>query len=249
MLYDGAIKFLKQAQAKIQERNYAEKGILISKAIDVISELDGSLNVQKGGDLATNLHNLYFFCNTRLLQANMKMDTKLIDDVIDILSGLREAFAQIADNPASAPSAKPKQGGAKVTPLPQKNGPLPHPSLNMGEAGQTAYTPHKAPAPTQSQAPTQPQTQKNPAPESPQEMQPAAVSTPPLGGLPRPKAKPAPRKQTANAARPGPKNPAGATIHAGPMQTQDIEAPAQNNKSKLLAGSNIYRKMAMQQQE
>ena len=64
MLYDGAIKFLKQAKTKIQERNYAQKGILISKAIDVISELDSSLNPEKGGDLATNLHNLYFFCNT-----------------------------------------------------------------------------------------------------------------------------------------------------------------------------------------
>ena len=48
LLYEGAIKFLKMAKVKIDERDYAEKGILISKAMDVIAELDSSLNVQKG---------------------------------------------------------------------------------------------------------------------------------------------------------------------------------------------------------
>ncbi len=117
MLYDGAIKFLKQAKVKIEERNYAEKGILISKAIDVISELDGSLNIHKGGEIATNLHNLYFFCNTRLLQANLKMDTKLVDDVIDILSGLRDAFNQISGT-VPQPAAQPAPAG-RVTPTAQ----------------------------------------------------------------------------------------------------------------------------------
>lgn len=110
MLYDGAIKFLKQAKVKMQEQDYAQKGILISRAMDVIAELASSLNAQKGGDLADNLNKLYFYCNTKLLQANLKMDTGLIDVVIKILSGLRDAFAQISD---TVPTAEDIQAATK----------------------------------------------------------------------------------------------------------------------------------------
>ncbi len=96
MLYDGAITFLEQAKVLIQERNYAQKGILISQALDIIAELDGSLNVEKGGELAQNLHKLYLYCSTRLLQANLKMDTALIDEVIKILSSFRASFEEIS---------------------------------------------------------------------------------------------------------------------------------------------------------
>ena len=96
MLYDGAITFLEQAKQEIAANNFAKKGILISQALDIIAELDGSLNNEKGGDLAQNLHRLYMYCNTRLLQANLKMDTAIIDEVIGILSSFRSAFAEIS---------------------------------------------------------------------------------------------------------------------------------------------------------
>jgi flagellar protein FliS len=96
MLYDGAITFLEQAKEEITAKNFAKKGILISQALDIIAELDGSLNNDKGGELAQNLHRLYVYCNTRLLRANLKMDTAIIDEVIGILSAFRSAFAEIS---------------------------------------------------------------------------------------------------------------------------------------------------------
>ena len=102
LLYGGAIKFLQQAKQKMKERDMEQKGLLISKALDIIGELEASLNTQKGGDLGENLHKLYFYCNTRLLMANLKLDPKLIDEVITILSGLKSAFEEIK-NLNSAP--------------------------------------------------------------------------------------------------------------------------------------------------
>lgn len=96
MLYEGAITFLEQAKQEIEVRNYAKKGILISQALDIISELDGSLNTDKGGEIAQNLHKLYMYCSTRLLQANLKMDITLIDEVVGILSSFRSAFSEIS---------------------------------------------------------------------------------------------------------------------------------------------------------
>lgn len=106
MLYDGAISFLERAKQKIIEKDYAQKGILISKAMDVIGELDSSLNIDKGGNLAENLHSLYFFCNTQLLQANLKMDTAKLDQVITILTDLRDAFASIVNTPEAMQAAQ-----------------------------------------------------------------------------------------------------------------------------------------------
>ncbi|MHC1713583.1 MAG: flagellar export chaperone FliS [Solidesulfovibrio sp.] len=110
MLFDAALKFLHQAKEKIVEKNYAQKGILISKTIDILGELQGSLNAQKGGDLADSLQKLYLFCSSRLLTANLKMDTAIIDEVVQILSGVRDAFfqanAQVVTKPVPVSAAQ-----------------------------------------------------------------------------------------------------------------------------------------------
>ncbi len=99
LLYDGALKFLQQARIKMLEKDYAAKGILISKVIDIVNELSSTLNLEKGGTLAENLNNLYFLCTTRLLQANLKMNVEQLDNVADILQGLRSAYAEIITTP------------------------------------------------------------------------------------------------------------------------------------------------------
>ncbi len=116
LLFDGAIKYLTQAREKIAEKNYAQKGILISKAMDILTELQGSLNAQKGGELAGNLQRLYFYCNTQLLQANLKMDVNIIDEVLHILTGLRDAFNQ-ANNQFDA-KAQAAQTAQTIAPKP-----------------------------------------------------------------------------------------------------------------------------------
>lgn len=87
MLYDGALSYLQQARDKMLARDFAAKGILISKVIDIVNELSASLNMDKGGSLAENLNNLYILCTARLLQANLKMNVEQLDSVAHILSG------------------------------------------------------------------------------------------------------------------------------------------------------------------
>lgn len=99
MLYDGALSFLQQARDKMLAKDYAAKGLLISKTIDIVTELSNTLNMEKGGTLAENLNNLYFLCTARLLQANLKMNVEQLDSVVGILAGLRSAYAQIIETP------------------------------------------------------------------------------------------------------------------------------------------------------
>ncbi len=114
LLYDAAIKFLNQAKTKIDEKDYAQKGILIAKALDILSELASSLNKDKGGELADSLNQLYFYCNTRLLMANLKMDKAIIDEVVKIISGVRDAYSQIIREGAVAPNAPVDKAGTRA---------------------------------------------------------------------------------------------------------------------------------------
>lgn len=106
LLYDGAIKFLNQAKERLDANDMAAKGINISKTLDIINELDGSLNLEKGGDLARNLHGLYIFCQNHLIKANINKSAAMIDDVIKILAGLRSAYAEILTMPEAQAAAK-----------------------------------------------------------------------------------------------------------------------------------------------
>ena len=150
LLYDGCIRFLNQAKEKIEQRDMAGKGILLSKALDVIGELQCSLNRDKGGELAENLHNLYFLCQTKLLQANVRLDTDLIDEVIKVLTGLRMAYAQIAAPGAGQTSVQP--AADEEPSAVQKSAP---PAPAADDSAPLRQAPPAPPAPAEEQAAAQ----------------------------------------------------------------------------------------------
>lgn len=154
MLFDAALKFLRQAKEKIAAKDYAKKGILISKALDILSELQGTLNAQKGGDLADRLQKLYFFCSTRLLAANLRMDISKIDEVMHILTGLRDAFSEA--NGKVATKVVPTQG-LQATTRPSLAPVAPGAPQAVAMAAYAASPEQAAPAkPVQTAAPRQP---------------------------------------------------------------------------------------------
>jgi len=96
MLYDGAISFLGQAKEKMAARDAAGKGLLIGRALDIIAELNASLNFQAGQELAANLFHLYNFMTGHLTEANLNWDSAALDEVLGMLLQLREAWVEVA---------------------------------------------------------------------------------------------------------------------------------------------------------
>jgi flagellar protein FliS len=96
MLYDGAIKFLKLAIREIEARNYEAKGRYINKTQNIINELNAVLDIEVGGEIATNLRKLYCFMSNRLSQANIKCDPQMIRDVIKLMEELNQGWKAIA---------------------------------------------------------------------------------------------------------------------------------------------------------
>lgn len=96
MLYDGAISFLGQAREKMAAQDAAAKGLLIGRALDIIAELNASLNFQAGQELSTNLFHLYNFMTSHLTKANLNWDLQALEEVMDMLQKLREAWVEVA---------------------------------------------------------------------------------------------------------------------------------------------------------
>lgn len=96
MLYDGAIKFLKQAIGAIDNNDYAAKGQYITRAQDIIMELNSVLDMEVGGQVSQNLRQLYLFMWKHLNQANIKRDTAMVQKVIDLLDELNQGWRAIA---------------------------------------------------------------------------------------------------------------------------------------------------------
>jgi flagellar protein FliS len=95
MLYDGAIKFLRQAIRDLNAKDYEAKGRNIAKAQDIIVELNCVLDMDTGGEIAQNLRGLYNFMSRQLSQANIKCDAQMIQEVIDLLDELNQGWRAI----------------------------------------------------------------------------------------------------------------------------------------------------------
>jgi len=95
MLYDGAIKFLRQAIRDLEVNDYEAKGRNIGKAQDIIIELNTVLDMDAGGEVAQNLRGLYNFMNRHLSQANVKRDTQMLREVISLLEELNQSWRAI----------------------------------------------------------------------------------------------------------------------------------------------------------
>ena len=96
LLYDGAIKFMKLAIKELEEGNYEAKGQYLTRAQDIITELNAVLDMDAGGEISANLRKLYCFMSNRLSEANTKRDPKMIQEVISLMEELNQGWKAIA---------------------------------------------------------------------------------------------------------------------------------------------------------
>jgi flagellar protein FliS len=96
MLMEGGLTRLAQARGAIERDQLAQKGELIGKAIAIIGGLRDGLNLEQGGEIAANLDALYEYMVTRLLEANLKSDAALVDEVAGLLRNVKSGWDGIA---------------------------------------------------------------------------------------------------------------------------------------------------------
>lgn len=96
MLYEGALAAIANAKNGMLRKDISAKGAAISKALAIIDEgLNASLDKNVGGELAHNLSSLYEYMTMRLIVANLKSNTAILDEVAGLLTELKEAWDSI----------------------------------------------------------------------------------------------------------------------------------------------------------
>jgi flagellar protein FliS len=94
MLFDGAIRFCNQAKKALEDVCLEECHKYIVKAQGIILELKNSLNMDY--ELSHQLFSLYDYLHRQLVEANIKKETALLDEVIGFLTELRQTWAEAA---------------------------------------------------------------------------------------------------------------------------------------------------------
>jgi flagellar secretion chaperone FliS len=105
MLYDGAIRFLNQAATALRAGNRQQFAVRLRRAEAIISELNLTLDMERGGDVAVRLRSIYMFSRRHLIEAQLKSDPQRVDQVVALLSELRESWAGLVAAPGERAAA------------------------------------------------------------------------------------------------------------------------------------------------
>lgn len=90
MLYNGCARFIQRASMAIDESNIQETHENIIRAQNIISELMNTLNMEY--EISRNLMSLYTYMIERLIDANIKKDKSILDEVLEMITSLAETW-------------------------------------------------------------------------------------------------------------------------------------------------------------
>jgi len=104
MLYDGAIRFLRQSAEAMRVGSREQSRNRMRRAEAIIDELNTTLDMSYG-DIPARLRSIYLFCKRQLIQANVESDPDKIDVVVKLLAELRDAWDQVSGSAELAATA------------------------------------------------------------------------------------------------------------------------------------------------
>ena len=93
MLYNGCLKFIKQAKKAIPDKNVEEKNTNLIKAQNIIHEFMVTLNMDVA--VSNELMVMYDYINRRLVEANVKSDLDILEEVEGFVTELRDTWKQV----------------------------------------------------------------------------------------------------------------------------------------------------------
>ncbi len=97
MMYEGAMRFTRQALDSLDAQDPAGMVRNIQKARDIVNELSLSLDISQGGEAAARLESLYQFTLSQLTLANIKTDRAPLEAVLRVLTPLTSAWQTVAE--------------------------------------------------------------------------------------------------------------------------------------------------------
>ena len=94
LLYDAAMRDVKEAIAALDNGDRARKAKALDHAVKVVTELANSLRPEKAPDIAANLSGLYDFMIDRMIRSNSSNQNLDLAVVLNLLVELRTAWVE-----------------------------------------------------------------------------------------------------------------------------------------------------------
>ncbi|MBL8087421.1 MAG: flagellar export chaperone FliS [Chthonomonas sp.] len=95
MLYDGAIRFVKQGREAVVAGDTFNQNRCIQKAQRIVTELMSCLDMHRGGEVAQNLFALYSYAYNELVMGNIEDNPEMLDRAIKVLEDLRSSWVEL----------------------------------------------------------------------------------------------------------------------------------------------------------
>lgn len=96
MLMAGFIERVNSAKGAMERSNYEQKSVYISRALGIVSGLNEAVDLDKGGEIAINLRNLYEYISSQLLIASRENNLEILDEVLGLMKDIKSAWDSIA---------------------------------------------------------------------------------------------------------------------------------------------------------
>ncbi len=97
MLLQGALDRIAYAKGAMERKEFVAKADYISKANAIIMHLRDTLDMEVGGEVAENLFSLYDYMIDKLNDAHVNNELALLDEVISLLTPIRDGWLQIPE--------------------------------------------------------------------------------------------------------------------------------------------------------
>lgn len=95
-LYEGALRFLREARAHQEAGDIAQRGVALSRAHAIVSELRATLDHERAPEMSAQLDGLYDFVIDRINTASAAGDASLLEPAVGVLTTLHGAWAELA---------------------------------------------------------------------------------------------------------------------------------------------------------
>ena len=97
MLYEGLLSNLSSLRGAMKNQQYEMASVYIKKSSNILMGLEEGLDFEKGGEIATNLLNLYDYMQRELINIQVSADEEHIDRLITLVQEIKSAWDAIEE--------------------------------------------------------------------------------------------------------------------------------------------------------
>ncbi len=98
MLMQGALDRIAYAKGAMERKDFAAKSDYLSRVTAILMNLRDTLDLDVGGEVAQNMYALYDYMVERISEGHVRNDLNMLDEVISLLTPIRDAWVQIPES-------------------------------------------------------------------------------------------------------------------------------------------------------